>query len=76
MMLVLLLAVATGCPHEWGRGGTIDMALEKDMREYYRKKNCNLGTEEWERKCKGYKRKPSWEKKECPEDCRPLEDGN
>jgi len=30
VVLVLLLTMETGCPHAWGRGGTIEVAPQKD----------------------------------------------
>jgi hypothetical protein len=29
----LLLAVGTGCPHDWMIGGTMDEAMQKDLQE-------------------------------------------
>lgn len=71
LKVVLLLATQTGCPHEWGRGGTLDMAMEKDMREYPRKTTCTLDEEEWVERCKGYDHMPSSARTKCPEECRP-----
>ena len=32
-LVILALAIAAGCPFEVGRGGRIDVAIEKDMRQ-------------------------------------------
>lgn len=71
LALALLLTVEMGCPHSWGRGGTIDMALEKDLTEYYSHRACGLSTEEWTKRCQGYWRMPSSKQEACPAECRP-----
>lgn len=66
---MLLLAVETGCPHAFGRDGTIDMAMRKDMAEYYKNRNCPMPIEEWEDLCDnqhGHETQP-----ECPKECEP-----
>lgn len=35
-MVASVSIIHLGCPHAWGRGGSIDQALEKDLAEYYR----------------------------------------
>lgn len=70
-LLLLLLAVMTGCPHAFGRGGTIDMAIRKDVTEYYSKRRCTMPQNEWLETCdnrNGRKTKPA-----CPKECRPLD---
>jgi hypothetical protein len=61
MVWVLWLAGLTGCPHAFGRGGTIDRAVAKDMEENLgpqslectdavRKQLCPEG-QEWSEEC-------------------------
>lgn len=71
LILVLLLAVETGCPHAWGKGGTIDMAVEKSMWENAGswKQSCRLTPEEWVEKCQDLKYRPESEKWKCPKEC-------
>lgn len=76
MTLTLLLAVETGCPHAWRKGGTIDMALEKDLdeeRKTYRLDfPCKMSKEEWLNLCSddnGHRTSP-----DCPKECRPRRD--
>ncbi len=33
VMLTLLLTGVTGCPHNWRKGGAMDMAMEKDLQQ-------------------------------------------
>ncbi len=71
LLLLLLLTVMTGCPHAFGRGGTIEMALHKDMTEYYLGRRCSMPQNTWLEMCdnrNGRKTKP-----ECPKECRPLD---
>jgi hypothetical protein len=37
----LLLASALGCPHAFGRGGTIDRAVHKDLMEQLKNGSCS-----------------------------------
>ncbi|WNG44152.1 hypothetical protein F0U60_08570 [Archangium minus] len=72
LMLVPLLVLETGCPHAWGRGGTIDKALAKDMREYLSNRNCTLEDEEWWEQCgEDFWIRPRIEQNECPLECYP-----
>jgi hypothetical protein len=72
LMLVPVLVLETGCPHAWGRGGTIDEALAKDMREYLSNQNCTLEDEEWQEQCgEDFWRRPDIEQRACPLDCQP-----
>lgn len=73
LMVAMLLSILAGCPHEWGRGGTIDRALEKDMRDYYQMRNCPLDEEEWAALCKR-SLSTSPESASCPPSCRPTLD--
>lgn len=70
-LLVLLLAVMTGCPHAFGKGGTIDMAIRKDMAEYYSKRRCDMPRSEWLEICDNSNGRTT--RRECPKECRPLE---
>jgi hypothetical protein len=70
-MLLLLLSFGTACPHAWGRRGTIDKALEQDMIEAYKKRNCPLDTDDWWRFCAYYDEDPEDAQDSCPEECRP-----
>ncbi|HYO54331.1 hypothetical protein [Archangium sp.] len=45
----LLAAMMAGCPHAFGRGGTIDRAVLKDIHENMR--HCSLSLEEFEKYC-------------------------
>ncbi|HLM44380.1 MAG TPA: hypothetical protein VK458_10965 [Myxococcaceae bacterium] len=72
LMLGLLLIVETGCPHTWGRGGTIDMAVRKEMDQSLRNR-CWLSTVEWNAICgNDYWQRPKDERSRCPEYCRPA----
>jgi hypothetical protein len=74
LMVALFLMGMTGCPHTWGRGGVIDMAVQKDMREYLSRRRCTLDVHQWKEKCgdpESFWRRPSWERNKCPEECRP-----
>ncbi len=51
LVLALLLAVETGCPHAWGRDGTIEMALRRDLTESRVNRPCKLSTDEWKELC-------------------------
>lgn len=33
LVLVVVLLVGTGCPHDWMKGGTNDRAMRKDTRD-------------------------------------------
>ncbi len=73
LMLVLLLAVETGCPHTWRRGGTIDMMVERQLWQNANdgKRGCHLTGEEWNMNCKDFYSKPESEQWKCPEECVP-----
>jgi len=71
LLSLLLLAVMTGCPHAFGKGGTIDMAIRKDMAEYYLKPRCTMSRNEWLEICDNSNGRKT--KRECPEKCRPRE---
>lgn len=51
LVLALLLAVETGCPHASGRDGTIEMALRRDLTESRVNRPCQLSTEKWNELC-------------------------
>jgi hypothetical protein len=75
VMLTLLLTVQTGCPHAWGRDGTIEEALERDMDAYYSMKDCALDAEAWKNSCMNFhqeKNDPAAQRR-CPLECRPEE---
>jgi len=74
VMLTLLLSVQTGCPHAWGRDGTIEEALKRDMDAYYSMPNCTLEKAEWDDVCATfYERKDNPAAQElCPLECRPT----
>ena len=40
-VFVLLLAGTLGCPHAFGRGGTIDKAMHKDLMEQLEDGQCS-----------------------------------
>lgn len=69
VVLLLLLAVETGCPRAWGRGGTIEMALHKDMTQYFANRNCHMSDSEWLEICDN--RGPKETSPKCPKECRP-----
>jgi len=73
VVLTLLLSVQTGCPHAWGRAGTIEEALERDMDAYYSMKACPLDKDDWVDVCATfYERKNNPAAQElCPPECRP-----
>ncbi len=51
LVVLLLLTVETGCPHAWGRGGTIDMALSRDLTESRVNRPCPLSDAKWRELC-------------------------
>jgi hypothetical protein len=68
VLLTLLLAVCMGCPHAWGRGGSIDRAMAKDIQEnLQRKHSCTLSEAEWVERCED---PADWEYFDCPQECR------
>ena len=67
VIMVFLLALGTGCPHTWGRGGTIDRAMEKDIQERLRQQRCHIGLEKWLELCS---EPEDWELLNCPPACR------
>jgi hypothetical protein len=73
VLLVLLLTVQVGCPHAWGREGTIEEALKRDMDAYYSMKDCALDDEAWEVACLDFHQKKNEPEaqRECPPECRP-----
>ena len=75
VVLTLLLSVQTGCPHAWGRDGTIEEALERDMDAYYSMPACALDGEAWKKWCMNFhqeKNDPEAQRR-CPPECRPDE---
>ena len=77
LMLTLLLAVEVGCPHTWGREGTIQEALQRDMTAYYAMKDCALPKEEWVDLCETFHERgnnPAAQQL-CPLECRPPPPG-
>jgi hypothetical protein len=52
LVLALLLAVETGCPHAWGRDGTIEMALRRDLTESRENRSCKLSIDKWRELCR------------------------
>ena len=65
----LLLAVCSGCPRTWGRGGAMDRAMAKDIQENVQrqKQSCTLSEAEWEERCED---PADWEYFDCPQECR------
>jgi hypothetical protein len=73
LLLTLLLTVQVGCPHAWGRGGTLEEALQRDMDAYHSMKDCALDKEEWVDLCATFherKNHPAAQRL-CPLECRP-----
>lgn len=69
LLVLPLLSVEMGCPHAFGRGGTIDMAVRKDIQEYYSARPCHISAAKWLEICdnrNGHKVQP-----DCPKECRP-----
>jgi hypothetical protein len=73
VVLTLLLSVQSGCPHAWGRDGTIEEALTRDMDAYYSLRNCALDKDEWDDVCKTFheRRNNLRAQQACPLECRP-----
>ena len=65
----LLLAVGTGCPHAWGRGGTIDRATAQDIDEMLHEEDCPMDVPTWRALCSNPE---AWESLECPPKCRVI----
>jgi hypothetical protein len=74
VVLTLLLTVQTGCPHAWGRDGTIEEALARDINEYYSMQDCALDEDAWEKRCLDFHQKKNDPKAQehCPPECRPT----
>ena len=75
LMLALIVASGTGCPHAWVKGGTMDMALRKDLEAERRSKGlvfpCKMPREKWLELCSDANgRAPSGS---CPPECRPRD---
>ncbi len=64
---MLLFAFCTGCPHAWGRGGTIDQASAQDIDEMLHEEECPLGVTAWKKRCANA---ADWDSLECPRECR------
>jgi hypothetical protein len=72
LMVTLLLSAMTGCPHTWSRGGTIDMAVRKNINESFRNRNCWLSKDAWNAMCgDDFWSKAEDERAMCPSACRP-----
>lgn len=69
LTLLLVLAVETGCPHAWARGGTIEMAVRKDMTQYFANRTCRMSERQWLELCDN--RGPKETSPKCPKECRP-----
>jgi hypothetical protein len=67
LVLGLLLTGTMGCPETWGREGTIEQALHRDLvRSRQERSACTLSPEEWSERCRTENgRRPS----SCPDDC-------
>ncbi|WNG50782.1 hypothetical protein F0U60_46630 [Archangium minus] len=63
----LLLAVCTGCPHAWGRRGTIEQAAAQDIDEMLHEEDCPLDVKTWKKLCS---MPGNWESSQCPRECR------
>jgi hypothetical protein len=59
---VVLLAVLTGCPGTYGRGGAVDQAAREDLEERIDEKGCSL--DDQREFCEGKEHS-----KECREKC-------
>lgn len=73
LLLLVLLTVEVGCPHAWGREGTVEQALKRDMTEYYLMRGCALDKDEWADVCATFherKNNPAAQGL-CPIECRP-----
>ncbi|WNG32826.1 hypothetical protein F0U61_03755 [Archangium violaceum] len=51
IIVLPLFLLCMGCPETWGKGGKMDQAMEKDIKERLRKNNCPLDEEEWAEIC-------------------------
>lgn len=73
LTLALLLSWGTGCPHAWVKGGTMDMALRKDLEAERRSKwlvfPCDMPREKWLRLCSNKNGRTT--SASCPQECRP-----
>jgi hypothetical protein len=64
--VTVVMAVGTGCPETWRKGGMIDRAMAKDIAEGLRRYNCHLSRDEWRDQCRT---EELWEDLECPPEC-------
>jgi hypothetical protein len=75
LTLSLLLALGTGCPHAWGKGGSIDMALRKDLEEERKSRGlvfpCKMPQKEWLELCSDANGRMTSDA--CPPECRPRQ---
>ena len=65
---VMAVLLCTGCPETWGREGTMDKAMEKDIRQRLGSRQCPLSPDEWESLCKNAN---SRAEQDCPVGCEP-----
>jgi hypothetical protein len=74
LLLLMLLTVQLGCPHAWGREGTIEEALERDMDAYFSMRDCALDQDTWEASCLNFDQKKNdpEAQRRCPLECRPT----
>ncbi len=66
VMLAMLLGMETGCPEEWGKGGTVDRAVAKDVKANLEHQQfCADGSPaEWHCEGEGPAKECGWK---CPE---------
>ena len=72
LLSIPLLVLCTACPEVWGRDGTIEKAMAKDVRDEVMKRrrppNCHMSDEEWVELCDDGNGQNASD--ECPDDCR------
>ncbi len=61
-LCALALVGTLGCPHSFGRGGTLDKAAHKDVRETFDPGDCT--EQEYEKHCV-----PDHTSEECLQEC-------
>lgn len=57
LLSIPVLALFTACPETWGKGGTMDKAMEQDTQDAMRKRrrplDCPMSDEKWAELCDG-----------------------
>lgn len=68
LVCIALIVAVTGCPHAFGKGGTLGRAALKDLYDRARGNRCTLSFDDWHRLCGD----PDYDEDgACPKECEP-----